>query len=99
MPIFEEHLRYIAGSPVADKYAAARGWAREPAPHRWRDHSYEERRRRRSTAPIWWANPTDALDRATAFVPALLYERLDEIGIDFTILYPSVGGMLRSWAR
>ncbi|MEO5841198.1 MAG: amidohydrolase family protein [Acidimicrobiales bacterium] len=97
MPIFEEYLREIAGNVVADKYAAAQGWAREPAPHGWSDHSNDDRRRRRSTAPIWWANPTDALDRATAFVPALLYERLDEIGIDFTILYPSVGGMLRSW--
>lgn len=39
----------------------------------------------------WWTLPTDARDRATAFVPAMLHERLDEMGIDFAVLYPSVG--------
>jgi predicted TIM-barrel fold metal-dependent hydrolase len=41
--------------------------------------------------PSWWGWATEnTLDRATAHLPALLYERLDEIGIDFTILYPSM---------
>lgn len=97
MPLFEEYLRDIGGHEIADRYAAARGWARTSGPHEWSDVATAERRRTRATAPIWWANPTDALDRATAFLPSLLYERLDEIGIDYTILYPSVGGMLRSW--
>ena len=97
LPLFEEYLHDIAGAEVASKYAAARGWTDDFAPHAWSATSREERHRRRSTAPIWWANPTDALDRATAYIPALLYERLDEIGIDFTILYPSVAGPLRSW--
>ena len=34
--------------------------------------------------------PPAVRDRATAHLPALLYERLDELGIDFTILYPSM---------
>jgi predicted TIM-barrel fold metal-dependent hydrolase len=37
----------------------------------------------------WWALPTTARDRATGFLPGLLHERLDEIGLDFSILYPS----------
>ena len=40
--------------------------------------------------PSWWGWPTDARDRATAHLPRLLHERLDEMGIDFTILYPSM---------
>ena len=41
--------------------------------------------------PSWWGWATEnTRDRATAHLPALLYERLDEIGIDFTILYPSM---------
>jgi predicted TIM-barrel fold metal-dependent hydrolase len=41
--------------------------------------------------PSWWGWQTDNVrDRATAHLPALLYERLDELGIDFTILYPSM---------
>jgi len=41
--------------------------------------------------PSWWGWQTaNALDRATAHLPALLYERLDDFGIDVTILYPSM---------
>src|SRR3954453_13475650 len=41
--------------------------------------------------PSWWGWATEnTRDRATAHLPALLYERLDEIGIDFTILYASM---------
>jgi predicted TIM-barrel fold metal-dependent hydrolase len=41
--------------------------------------------------PSWWGWPTEGVrDRATSHLPALLYERLDELGIDFTILYPSM---------
>jgi hypothetical protein len=40
----------------------------------------------------WWALPAEnTLDLATATLPKLLYERLDEIGMDFTVLYPSMG--------
>ncbi len=40
--------------------------------------------------PSWWGNPVaDSHDRATAHLPKLLYERLDEFGIDFMLAYPS----------
>ena len=39
----------------------------------------------------WWPSPTDADYQATVMIPALLAERMEEIGIDFTILYPSLG--------
>ena len=48
-------------------------------------------RRQWKAMPSWWGWQTAGVrDRATAHLPALLYERLDEIGIDFTILYPSM---------
>src|SRR6266700_205141 len=31
------------------------------------------------------------LDRATAMMPKLLYDRLDELGLDFVIVYPTAG--------
>ncbi len=41
--------------------------------------------------PSWWGWPTEnTLDRATSYLPKLLYDRLDEFGIDLTILYPSM---------
>lgn len=40
----------------------------------------------------WWPYPTkNSLDRATGMLPKLLYERLDEFGIDYCVLYPTMG--------
>lgn len=40
----------------------------------------------------WWGLPADnTLDRAAAMLPALLYERLDELGIDVAVCYPTYG--------
>jgi predicted TIM-barrel fold metal-dependent hydrolase len=40
----------------------------------------------------WWGLPTEnTLDRATAMLPALQYERLDELGIDVAVVYPTYG--------
>src|SRR5207248_6627907 len=54
--------------------------------------SVEERRRRRVSMPGFWTRQTgNTYDRATAMMPHLLYERLDEIGSDFAIVYPTAG--------
>jgi predicted TIM-barrel fold metal-dependent hydrolase len=39
----------------------------------------------------WWGLAVDTLDRATVMLPKLFYERLDEIGLDFAICYPTYG--------
>jgi predicted TIM-barrel fold metal-dependent hydrolase len=42
----------------------------------------------------WWGLPArNTLDRATATIPKLLYDRMDEIGLDVAILYPTLGLM------
>ena len=52
----------------------------------------EERARRRTARPPWWGAPArNTRDLATAMFPRLFHERLDELGIDFAIVYPSVG--------
>jgi predicted TIM-barrel fold metal-dependent hydrolase len=51
-----------------------------------------ERRAAGVTRMPWWGIPTrNTLDRATAMLPALMYDRLDEIGIDVAFLYPTYG--------
>lgn len=38
----------------------------------------------------WWGTPArNTRDLATGVIPRLLHERLDEFGIDFTVLYPT----------
>ena len=39
----------------------------------------------------WWGLAVDATDRASVMLPKLFYERLDEIGLDLAIVYPTYG--------
>ena len=39
----------------------------------------------------WWSTTNNALDQATCSAPGLFAERLDELGIDFALVYPSFG--------
>lgn len=59
---------------------------------RWDAMSEEERRVKRPPRTPWWGNPmANTLDFATSNAPRLLYTRLDELGLDFAVCYPSVG--------
>ena len=52
----------------------------------------EERRQRNIPQEAFWGAPTrNTRDRATAMMPRLLYERLDEFGLDFAVMYPTGG--------
>ncbi|HVM66603.1 MAG TPA: amidohydrolase family protein, partial [Acidimicrobiales bacterium] len=42
-------------------------------------------------AGVWGLPTENTLDRATAMLPQLHYRRLDELGIDFAVLYPTYG--------
>ncbi len=45
----------------------------------------------RPPAVVGGARPANTRDLATAFFPRLLHERLDELGIDVSVVYPSMG--------
>jgi predicted TIM-barrel fold metal-dependent hydrolase len=89
IPLVIEYMRKVAGDDVADRFAASVpsfATNREtmlPAAH--------VERMPGMFIPPWWSVAPGALDRATAFLPGLLHERLDEIGLDFSVLYTSVG--------
>ena len=51
----------------------------------------QERQHNRLRRAIWWGVTSNTLDKATALLPALLNERLPELGIDFAVIYPSFG--------
>src|SRR5439155_3050969 len=57
----------------------------------WYRASEDERQYKRLRRTIWWGVTTQTLDKATALLPKLLYERLPELGIDFAVIYPSFG--------
>ncbi len=52
----------------------------------------QERRSNGVFSSAVWGIPTEnTLDRATGMLPDLMYQRLDELGIDFAVLYPTYG--------
>jgi predicted TIM-barrel fold metal-dependent hydrolase len=87
MPAVRPYLRDSLGPALYERFAAE-GSAL--------DRSYggggtAERVRTRAPQGAWWAAPArNTLDRTTAQTPRLLYDRLDELGIDYCILYPTL---------
>jgi len=58
----------------------------------WHSQTPEERAATRTPRGPWWSSPAkQTIDLATALLPGLLYERLDELGLDFSVVYPSLG--------
>ncbi len=86
VPIFLDFLEAEAGAAMVDRFRENK--KREDG---WYGLSGEERLARRSRRPTWWGEPAKTRDRATAMVPGLMYERLDEFGIDFAVVYTTLG--------
>ena len=58
----------------------------------WGALTPEERLANRPWRGPWWAMPmANTRDIATAVSPALFHDRLEELGIDFAVCYPSIG--------
>ena len=86
-PVFAERMRKVGGDRAADGFLAALKTTQDAL-----SMSLAERRRRRVAQPGFWTRQAgNTLDRATAMMPRLLYERLDEFGCDFAIIYPTAG--------
>ena len=86
-PVVSDELRRVGGDRAAEGFLSIGGQVRESL-----SLSVAERRRRRISQEAFWSSPArNTRDRATGMLPRLLYERLDELGIDFAVLYPTVG--------
>lgn len=88
LPAIVDLVESDAGTQVADAVArmsTAGARAR-------RGLTDDQRRAAGMSRTGWWGVPSrNTLDRATAILPGLLHDRLDEIGIDVALLYPTVG--------
>jgi hypothetical protein len=85
-PQLYDYLKRFGGSKAVE------GFKKRPTEVWHLSIPLAERRERRLDQPIWWGMPTrNTLDRATAMLPKLLYQRLDQFGFDFVVLYPSAG--------
>ena len=91
-PALFDYLRSVGGTRAVERLKSL---SNSPISFRWYRMTPQERRDNRMARPLWGAHPTrNTLDRATSSLPRLLHERLPEMGIDFTIIYPSFGMVL-----
>src|SRR5438874_12064731 len=80
-------MRKVGGDHAGDGFLKAMGTTRENL-----SMSVAERRHKRIGQQAFWARQAEnTLDRATAMMPKLLYDRLDELGLDFVVVYPTAG--------
>ena len=86
-PVMREEFRRIGGEAAAEALAVAT--QRVPTSLKM---TLAERTRKRVGQEAFWSSPSEnVLDRATAMLPRLMYERLDDLGIDFSVVYPTAG--------
>jgi predicted TIM-barrel fold metal-dependent hydrolase len=86
-PVMREEFRRIGGEAAVEALATAT--SRVPSALKM---SVAERSRKRVGQEAFWSSPSENVrDRATAMLPRLMYERLDELGIDFSVVYPTAG--------
>ncbi len=90
---FLDALKELGGPSLVEAFGRAlKGSFLDPG---WASLTKSERRRRCFTRPTWRAIPTrNTRDFATALMPQLLYERLDEMGLDLSVVYPTIGLIL-----
>jgi predicted TIM-barrel fold metal-dependent hydrolase len=86
-PSISDYLKEVAGQKVVDSFRQRAHYVQKSL-----TMTPEERAQTRRAQEAFWGVPAkNTLDRATAMLPRLLYERLDEFGFDFTVLYPTAG--------
>ncbi len=86
LPVLLDFVKQVGGADMVETF--------ETLAQRRRAYemSLDELRHTRETVSTWWLTPTrNTLDRATASLPRLLTERMDELGLDFCVLFPTTG--------
>ena len=85
----EDTLKDVAGPRVAARFPEV---LESISMHRWYRADDATRKRERLGRPSFWHVPaSNSFDRATAMLPGLMRSRLDNLGIDFAVVYTTLG--------
>ena len=90
-PVAFEYVVKAGGSDMMSRFYAQQRFT--SVSREWYGLSESERRARWTHRPAHWGQPlrNRGLDLATAMFPDLMYQRLDELGIDYAVLFPTLG--------
>ena len=83
-PVLMDFVHEVGGATGLaqfERYFRRMGKLDRAGPEKWR------------MQPAHWTFPASTIDRATASLPRLYAERMDEIGLDFSLIYPTMGIM------
>src|SRR6266852_7242297 len=86
-PVFAEKIGKVVGDKGAEGFLASQ----RRIPDSLRQTIDQRKLRGAPMEGYWGRQSTNTRDRATAMMPRMLYDRLDELGIDFGIVYPTAG--------
>jgi len=86
-PVFADRIRKAVGNLGADGFLQAQ----RRIPDSLRLTPAERAARHMGMEAFWGRQSTKTVDRATAMMPRMLYERMDELGLDFGVIYPTSG--------
>lgn len=92
-PALEDYVQHYGGGKLVDALRRALGsrfHTRSSQGKDWYAQSHTERQYHRTLRSPWWARVTrNTYDLATYSLPALLAERLEEQGADYSVLFPN----------
>lgn len=92
VPVLEDYLREVAGNEMAERVmGAGRGGNMGGFRNNWYSATEQERRDKRIYRPAFWVATGNTADRAATMLPDLRLKRMDEIGIDFSVIYTTMG--------
>ncbi|MEZ7979792.1 MAG: amidohydrolase family protein [Myxococcota bacterium] len=87
---FYEFAKELGGREAATELARRDGLLYDQRVQgRFENMDSRQRQQGGVNRPPFWSLPADTRDRATGYLPRLMYERLDEFGLDFCVLFPS----------
>ncbi len=92
MPYYLDFVEEVAGAEMVETFRRNHIGEGRLTPTRWHNMSREQRQHQLRWRRPFYALPTKLVqDRATSMIPRLLYRRMDELGVDFSVLYPTLG--------
>ncbi|KGT46878.1 MULTISPECIES: amidohydrolase family protein [unclassified Acinetobacter] len=91
-PALEDYIAQYGGSRIVDLFRThLKSNGLNALAAEWYSATPQERKDRRLFRPPFWALPSEnTYDLATVALPGLLYERLEELGTDYAVLYPNL---------
>ncbi len=87
--ILTDYLKRVGGPSLVERY---RKTTVDALSTDWRSMTPTERRAQCAIRPTWWAVPArNTRDLATALFPRLFHSRMEELGLDLSVIYPTLG--------